>query len=687
LPIASLNITVSRSPRRSGSTRSGTLQRFAPSAKSGVDRLFARQAPTDAISRESPRVLNVGKVKTSRNTDEKVFAARAARLPWRLFVCLVACIAPALCPGAELLPRSVLYLDQNDPGEPIAVGMSAAFRSTINPGGDANITIYAENLDLIRSPGPRHQEGLKTYLREKYRDRPIGVIVAMGTMALPFMLRVRAELWSEVPAVFAAGLSAETKIPPGVTGLDRRQTLRATVSLARALMPGVKRIALVGDVPKRIGDDMRARFNEEVPALAAEVETIDLRGLRIAELRQRVAALPDNTVIYFTTMTYEGDKPVYVSRDALVDLSQVANRPIIVDLEGHVDAGVVGGLVADPTPIGRGAARLALRILDGENASNIPVVTGDFVRPIFDARQLQRWGISENNLPPGSEIRFRRPTAWEQYHWQIMLIGAALLLQSGLIIGLFYEHRRRRHAEMDARHRLSELAQVNRSATAGQLSASIAHEINQPLTAIVANGYAVVRLLSNAAPNLGEAQAALKRIINDGHRASEVIGSIRAMFKKDAEARVPVDVNELIRDILALVRGQIDAQQVQLNTQLIDPLPQIVANRVQLQQVILNLVMNAIEAMSSVTDRPRVLRISSEIHNPLGLVVTVEDSGTGIDPQNRERVFDAFFTTKSNGMGMGLSICRSIVEAHGGRLSVSPSQPHGSAFQVVLPVG
>jgi C4-dicarboxylate-specific signal transduction histidine kinase len=234
---------------------------------------------------------------------------------------------------------------------------------------------------------------------------------------------------------------------------------------------------------------------------------------------------------------------------------------------------------------------------------------------------------------------------------------------------------------------MSELAQVNRIATAGQLSASIAHEINQPLTAIVANGYAVVRLLSNAAPNLGEAQAALKRIINDGHRASEVIGSIRAMFKKDAEARVPLDVNELIREILGLVRGQIDAQQVQLNTQLIDWLPQIVANRVQLQQVILNLVMNAIEAMSSVTDRPRVLRIISETHNPPGVVVTVEDSGTGIDPQNSERVFDAFFTTKSNGMGMGLSICRSIVEAHGGRLLVSPSQPHGSVFQVVLPVG
>ena len=628
--------------------------------------------------------LIVGRVKTSRSREQTVFAAGAARLPWGLIVCLVACVVPAVAPGAESLPRSVLYLDQNDPGEPLAAGMSAAFRSTINAGGSEQIPIYAEYLDLIRSIGPRHEEVLQSYLREKYRDRPVGVIVAIGTAGLPFMLRARADLWPEVPAIFAGGIPAETKIPPGVTGLVRRQTLRSSVNLARALMPGLQRIALVGDVPRP--HYIRATFNEEIPALATEVEIMDFRGLRMAELRQRLAALSGNTVIYFTTMTYEGDRPVFVSRDALVALAEVANRPIIVDLENHVGYGSVGGLVLDPDPIGHETARLALRILGGENASNIPIVTGDFVRAIFDWRQLQRWGISERNVPPGSELRFRQPTAWEQYHWEITLIAAALLLQSGFIIGLFYEHRRRRHAEMDARHRLSELAQVNRIATAGALSASIAHEINQPLTAIVATGYAVLRLLSTAAPDLGAAQSALKGIVNEGHRAADVIKSIRAMFTKDKEVRAPLDVNELICEILALVHGQIDAQQVELNTQLIERLPQIVANRVQLQQVILNLVMNALEAMSSVTERPRVLRISSQAHNPHGVVVTVADSGTGIDPKNAERVFDAFFTTKSNGMGMGLSICRSIVEAHGGHLSVSPAQPHGSVFQVVLPV-
>jgi signal transduction histidine kinase len=598
--------------------------------------------------------------------------------------CIFACVAPAVAPRAESLPRSVLYLDQNDPGEPFAAGISAAFRSTIDAGSE-NIAIYAENLDLIRSPGDRHEEILKTYLREKYRDRPIGVIVAIGTAALPLMLRARAELWPAVPAIFAGGIPPGTKIPPGVTGLVRGQSLRNSVSLARALKPGLKRIALVGDVPRPL--NVRAGFNEEIPALAAEVEIIDLRGLRMAELRQRVAALPDDTVIYFTTLVYEGDRPAFVSRDALVALTEGANRPIIVDLESHVGTGTVGGLVADPRPMGREAGRLARRILGGENASNIPVVTGDFVRPVFDWRQLQRWGISESNLPAGSEVRFREPTAWEQYHWQIMLIAAALLLQTGLIIGLFHEHRQRRAAEAEARRRLSELAQVNRKATAGELSASIAHEINQPLTAMVANGNAGLRWLSKPVPDLSEARTAFTRIVNDGHRASDTVRSIRAMFKKEEDARGPLDVNALIHDIVLLTHAQADDHRIRVHTQLMDRLPHIAANRVQLQQVILNLVMNGIEAMSSVIDRPRDLRISTATHDSRGVVVTVADSGTGIDPQNSERIFDAFFTTKSNGMGMGLSICRSIVEAHGGRMSVSPAHPHGSVFQVFLPLG
>jgi PAS domain S-box-containing protein len=231
----------------------------------------------------------------------------------------------------------------------------------------------------------------------------------------------------------------------------------------------------------------------------------------------------------------------------------------------------------------------------------------------------------------------------------------------------------------------AELAGVTRRMAMGEMAASIAHEIKQPLTAIVANGNAGLRWLSNATPDIERARAVLKRIVNDTHHASEVIDSIRSMFKNESQAKTPQDLNKVIREALMLVRVEVENQRVSICTELSAELPQILANQVQLRQVIVNLIMNAIDAMSTVKDRVRVLRIKTEVHKLNGVLITVEDSGTGIDPQNLDRIFDTFFTTKPHGMGMGLSICRSIVESHEGDLSVVPAEPHGSIFRVSLP--
>ena len=243
----------------------------------------------------------------------------------------------------------------------------------------------------------------------------------------------------------------------------------------------------------------------------------------------------------------------------------------------------------------------------------------------------------------------------------------------------------RKRSEDELRAARVELARVMQTTALGEMAASIAHEINQPLSAIVANGNAGLRWLASATPDLDEARAALKRIVNDGRRASEVIGGIRSMFKKDGHAAAPQDVNELVREVLALVRGEVENQRVSIRTELFSELPQVPVNRVQLQQVIVNLIMNAVDAMRTVLNRARILRVKTEIHELKYLLLTVEDTGAGIDPNNIDRIFDPFFTTKSHGMGMGLSICRSIIEIHGGRLMVSPAQPHGSMFQVFLP--
>jgi len=219
------------------------------------------------------------------------------------------------------------------------------------------------------------------------------------------------------------------------------------------------------------------------------------------------------------------------------------------------------------------------------------------------------------------------------------------------------------------------------------MAASIAHEINQPLSALVTNGGIGLRLLANADSDLDEVREVLKRIIDDGHRASHIISSIRAMFGKERREKSLVSIRDLVSEVLTLVRGELESHRVSLQVELHQEVPPVMGDRVQLQQVLLNLIMNAVEAMSSVESRERSLLVKSELHGAGDLLITVEDSGPGIDPNDMDRIFDALFTTKSHGMGLGLSICQSIIASHNGRLWASARVPHGAVFYIQLPSG
>lgn len=220
--------------------------------------------------------------------------------------------------------------------------------------------------------------------------------------------------------------------------------------------------------------------------------------------------------------------------------------------------------------------------------------------------------------------------------------------------------------------------------TGDTVSASIAHEVNQPLSAMINNAGAGLRWLDRAPPDLDEAKAAFKQIVVDGHRAGAVIGSIRAMFKKNVSTRTFLDINELIGEALGLVRGELQTHRVSVQAEPDERLPRVKGDRVQLQQVLLNLITNAIESMAA-SDGARVLGLYSEVQSSSGVMVSVKDTGTGVDPKDIDRIFNPLFTTKSHGMGMGLSICRSIIEAHEGRLWVAPNTPHGTVFHFILP--
>jgi len=243
----------------------------------------------------------------------------------------------------------------------------------------------------------------------------------------------------------------------------------------------------------------------------------------------------------------------------------------------------------------------------------------------------------------------------------------------------------RKQTEEALREAQADLTHVTRVATLGEMTASIAHEINQPLGAVVNSASACLRWLD--AHKLEEARRSAARVIAEGHRASEIISRIRALAKKAPPRKDWLNVNEAIQEVIALAHSEVQRNGIALETQLLDEVPVILADRIQLQQVMLNLLMNAIEAMSGSGKGTRELVVRSGPDGSQGVLVSVQDSGPGLDPQSVDRLFDAFYTTKSQGLGMGLAISRSIIEAHGGRLWATANAPHGAVFQFTLPIG
>jgi signal transduction histidine kinase len=424
-------------------------------------------------------------------------------------------------------------------------------------------------------------------------------------------------------------------------------------------------------------------ISNELKPFAGRVTFTWLNELSFEDMLKRVAALPPRSVILFIYLSVDAAGVSLEGENVVNRLHAVANAPIFSWIDLDFGQGIVGGPLVPLVDVARQVSRVAERILRGEVPSKIGIQPVGFGTPKYDWRELQRWDISESRLPLGSEIHFRDSTVWERYRAYILLICGVILAQAASIGWLIYERRHRRLAEVVARNSLSELTHMNRIATAGELSASLAHEINQPLTGIVTSANAARRWLARESPDIDEARAALDQIEAAGHRASDIVTSVRSMFRKETADKSAVDINKLIWNVLGLVYFDLRKDEIDLQSRLDDQIPPVLGNEVQLQQVILNLIMNAIDSMRSV--QPRVLSITSKLSEPDRVEVSIEDTGTGIDPANLAQIFKPLFTTKERGMGMGLSICHSIIEGHGGRIWVEPGPGRGSIFRVSLP--
>jgi signal transduction histidine kinase len=336
--------------------------------------------------------------------------------------------------------------------------------------------------------------------------------------------------------------------------------------------------------------------------------------------------------------------------------------------------------VSDST---RATSDVAIRILSGEKPADIKTPVLEYGPAKYDWRQLQRWGISEHRLLPGSEIYFREPTVWERSRLQIALILGVILVQGALISGLLFERRRRVHAEVQSRKRSAELAHINRFSTAGELTATIAHELNQPLGAILTNIETAELMVKSPVPDLQEIGEILADIRRDDVRASEVIGRLRSLLKKVPFELKDIDLNDVAQETVRFLSALAIAREVDL-TSLIAPTPlPINGDQVQLQQVILNLIVNAMDAMSGMPSAERRVKVSTA-RDGNSACLSVSDVGPGIPVDQLKQVFEPFFTTKPQGMGMGLSIARTIVEAHGGQLTAENRAGRGAMFRMRL---
>jgi signal transduction histidine kinase len=547
------------------------------------------------------------------------------------------------------------------------------------------LDIQEHALVTARSSDDNPEGAFVAYLQALHLKRAPDLIVSIGAPAAAFVQRHRRQLFPETPMVLTVVDQRRlqySELGPKDTVVAVAIDYYAAIRSILQVLPDTNHLAMVvGTSP--IEKFWRAEIERESKPLEGKIRFTWYDTLSFEEILKHAATLPTNSAIFWELMIVDAAGVVHEEGTALTRLHAAANAPIFSYTDAFFGSEIVGGPHVPVLELGQQVGAVAARILSGENAGAIKVPPIGMGAPKFDWREMQRWGIPESRLPPGSEVHFRSPTMWERNRGYIVAALAAILVQSIAILWLLNEHRRRQTAEMLARSTMSELHTANRLAVAGELSASIAHEVKQPLTAVASNAYAALNWLSAGKPNVDEARKSLDQIAAAAHRASDIVSEVRAMFSSDDQQKSRIDINELIQSVLSSSRIYLRKYGVEVETAFDADLPRVAGQRVQLQQLIHNLVLNAVEAMQPVAKGTLYLRTA---RSPSGdVLVIVEDTGIGIESADLDRIFKPLFTTKAQGMGMGLSICRSIVEAHGGRIRALAGSKGGTAFEIELP--
>ena len=493
-------------------------------------------------------------------------------------------------------------------------------------------------------------------------------------------------LFPKVPVVFVA--INELEVPQtfgkrGVTGIVQRFDIRGTLGLIMRLQPDTRRVVVIGGV----SDVDRATLGRIAEASRA-LEGIEFEfwtNRPVAELPAAVESLPEETVVLLSTVLNDVNGQTYYMAQLAQLLAPAASVPVYATGSSAIGVGALGGSVVNTEDLGAQTGQLALRVMDGVKPESLPIEVATKGTAMVDWRALQRWRIKESRVPSGAVIRYRPETLWDEHKNLILISLAVFLAQAVTIGGLLAQRSRRRRAEAVILNQRTELAHVTRVATMGQLTSALAHELNQPLGAILRNAEAAEMFLQKKNPDMEEIRAILVDIRKDDQRAGNVIERMRSLLKRRSLELKSLDLGELLGETVKLAQSDARARQVSLILQIPPELPSVRGDRVHLQQVLLNLILNGMDAMAGVAKFQRVLTVSAKIAKDGSVEVSVTDRGIGIAPDKIESLFEPFFTTKPDGMGMGLAISQTIIEAHGGEIWGGNIFPCGAVFIFTLP--
>jgi len=604
---------------------------------------------------------------------------------WRHAV--LACVLAFGAARGEAAPvvRHVLLLQSFDRGNLALDSLTGGFRVELDrlAGSPVNVVqVVVGPTGFVGAP----EQAVVDYIQATFADRPKpDLIVTLAGPAAVFARKHRSQLFPETPLLLAAADERYLRdAPPG----ENEATVSVAGDFARVVddilqvLPQTRQVLMVMGSGE-LGKFWHGELETEFQRFDGRVSFIWSDDLPLPEILRRCATLPASSAIFFFTFGTDSAGAAYADERVLDELHATANAPLFGVQSVYMGYGVVGGTLMSLDTLARNSAAVAIQILNSAAPGTIRFPPQSPGPPVFDWRELQRWGIPESRLPAGSVVRYRGPTLWHEYRGTVLSAAGALIIQSLLIVGLLYQRRARQRAEADSRRNLALAADVGRRQTMSTLTNSIAHELGQPLSSMIHNAQAgrIMVTANRATPDvMDEIFSAIER---EGLQATQIIDRHRTMLRGRQLDKKPIDFHAVIRETLALVAHDMTARQIETTVALSSTPCIITGDPVLLQQVLVNLMMNAMDAMAETLPARRHVTIRTEVRSA-DIEFSVRDTGTGLPAPIKDTLFTPFVTTKAQGLGIGLTIARTIIGVHGGTIEARNNPEGGATFIVTL---